>query len=503
LKESTNNNRLQVSGDFWCPADVILAAAAIAFVASLLLREFNDPDVWWHIVIGKDIIRNHFIPEIDRYSLAGWGRHYHDSHWLFQVLVASAERVGGLNAVGLIPVVIWSATLFTCYRTIRTWVIPTAASVMICVVALACNYRFIPRPDIITFLMISVYYLQLQRGRFSTIPQILFFGCLQIIWSNSHGLFVIGPFMAGCYLAEASWNRLRDKSVQVIPALRLTIVLISASLCTPFVFEGWQYAFQLAYEAGPEAHLIYKSIEELAPTFGSKTITHPDFWAFILILLPLSIVSIALMKRQQISIARVMITVALLCAALTGRRNIPLFCLVAAPLLSETIHPLRVFDSIGRVTKVVTAMVIIALTWLPLSGVFYQAFGYDPLRFGIGASPQAMPSGLPVILKEIGFKGQIYNNDRFGGFCLYHGYLPLLDGRWEVYDLTTLSLILMSPYDDSLWDALVQRYDITGALLENGVPETRALISRFMQDGSFQLIYGDNLSSFWIRRFKP
>lgn len=497
--EFTPSNPHNAHETSWRPEDIFLVVAAITVIASLLIREFNDSDVWWHIVIGKDIIRTFIVPSIDRYTLAGWGRPYHDSHWFFQILVASAERIGGLNAVGLFPVVIWSATFFACYRTIRAYVTPCAASVLICVVAFACNYRFLPRPDIMTCLMISSYYLLLQNGRFRTNLQILFFVCLQIIWSNSHGLFVIGPFMAGCYLVEGMLKRFRDNSVQIVPIFRLMILLVLASLITPFGFEGWRYAFQLAQEAGPEAHLIYKGIEELAPVFSIKTIIKPDFWAFAIITLSLLLTTAAVAIRRRVPVARGIMTAALFCAALTGRRNIPLFCLAAVPLLAEMASLLGCTIILSRMKKVVAAVSLAVIAWFPLSGKFYQSFGYDPVRFGVGSPAYAMPSGLPQVLKQIGFTGQIYNNDRFGGFCLYHGYLPLLDGRWEVYDLHTLSLILMAPYDSSLWDTLVQRYEITGALLENGVPETKALISRFMQDGSFQLMYGDAVSSFWIR----
>ena len=499
--DTTNNlsscKQTQHSCDFF---DILLTLASIIAIASLLVRQFNEPDTWWQIAIGKDILRNFSIPLVDHYTLAGWNRPYHDSHWLFQIAVAITELFGGLSAVGLIPTVIWGIVLYTCHRTILKWIKISPAAVLICIVALACNYRFIPRPDIVSCLMISVYYLLLQQERFKTFPEILLFGFLQIVWSNSHGLFVIGPFMAGCYLIEGSFRRLRGEPVQIVPVARLVTVLLVTSLCTPFAFEGWVYALKIANEAGPTADFVYKTLEELAPTFGSKTASKPDFWAFIVICVPLLLFFCAGIVKRNIPLARCMITVTLFFAALTGRRNIPIFCLVAAPLLAEFISIYTPAFSLNRAAKTAIALMLLVCSWFPFSGKFYQSYGYDPLRFGVGTPSQAMPTGLPGLLRQIGFSGQIYNNDMFGGFCLYHGYLPLIDGRWEIYDPPTLNFILRAPHDNKLWNALVSRYGISGALLENGTSATQALINRFMHDGSFELIYFDAVSTFWIRK---
>lgn len=481
------------------PIDIILVTTVSIAITSLLIRQFHEPDIWWHLAIGKDILRNLLIPVTDHYSLAGWGRPYHDSHWLFQVIVALLEKIGGLAAVGIMPAVIWSATLFICYQTMRRWVDSASAAIMLGIVAVACHYRFIPRPDIVTCLFISLFYQLLHFGRFRTAPQLLFICSLQIVWSNSHGLFVIGPFMASCYLAEAAWKSTHDPSVRLYPTLRLTIFLFLASLCTPFPFKGWQYAFQLAQEAGPGADSVFKTIGELTPLYTFKSIDKPEFWAFAIIVLLLIPMGWALARRRKLPLARAIIVIALLGTSIMARRNIPLFCLTAAPFLAEASHCIGLPVHLRRTAKIFWVLLFIVLTWSTVSGSFYRAFGYDPVRFGIGSPAHVMPTGLLQKLKEIEFSGQIYNNDRFGGFCLYHGYLPLVDGRWEVYEQETLNAILSAPYDSFLWRAVINRYDISGVLLENGLPETNALISRFLQDSSFQMIYSDAVSSFWIR----
>lgn len=499
----TGSDESQTTSSPSSPAELFLIAAAVCAIGSLLVRQFNTPDAWWQIAIGRDIISTLAVPHLDHFSAAGWGRNYHDSHWLFQIVLAAADRLGGTNAVGIIPVIIWSAAFCCCYRTMRRWLSPAASCLLLFVVAVSCNYRFTPRPEIVTCFMITLYYLRLQSGRYVSIAELSLFALLQIIWSNSHGLFVIGPFMAGCYLAEAAWRKMRHEQSELLTSARLLAVLLVASLCTPFGIHGWSYALQIAGEAGPAAGLIFKNLEELRPTFSSGMLPYPDFWGFCLLLAASIVAVISIANQRQFPLSRLLIGVALLAAAASGRRNIPLFTLAAAPLLAEACRGRLPRFSRSNLYKITLAFGLLAFTWLPLSGRYYQWFSYSPIRFGIGVPTGAQPFGLPDFLHQVNFSGQIYNNDLFGGFCLYHGILPLVDGRWEVYDQGELSTILQAPFDPAAWEWVVARYGISGALLQNGVVETKALATRFLADGSFQLAYQDSAASFWLRSAKP
>jgi len=480
----------------------LLMLATVTAIASLLIRQYNDADTWWHLAIGRDILESLSIPRTDHFSAAGWGRSYHDSHWLFQVILAGADRLGGSNAVGTFPIVVWSATFLCCFRSIRNS-LPTAASCLLLFIAvIACSSRFMPRPDIISHLMIALYYLRLQTGRYSTKSDLALFGMLQLIWSNSHGLFVIGPFMAGCYLVEAIWNTIRGKQAALKQSIWLLAVLLVATLITPFGIDGWLYALQIAQEAGStQAHVIFKDLEELRPIFHLNMLSNPDCVAFFLISAIAAVTIFLVCIYRPLSIARLCIVVALFAvAAACGRRNIPLFTLVAIPLIAESIELLNLRISLNTRALIVAAILLFCFTSLPLSGYYYQWFKYDPLRFGIGAPAEYQPSGLPDFLRRINFTGQIYNNDLFGGYCLYYGILPLVDGRWEVYDPEELSAILRAPFDEMYWAWLLNRYNVKGALLRNGEHATLSLVSRFIADGSFQMVYQDKVSTFWLRR---
>jgi tetratricopeptide (TPR) repeat protein len=95
--------------------------------------------------------------------------------------------------------------------------------------------------------------------------------------------------------------------------------------------------------------------------------------------------------------------------------------------------------------------------------------------------------------------GVLYNSNYLGGFCLYHGFRPLVDGRWEVYDPAVLTRIFEAPFKPDVWEWLVSSYGVGGAVLMHASPEAAALLPSLGRDPRWRLVYYDNAASFWLR----
>jgi hypothetical protein len=477
---------------------LLLTVATIVAIASLLIREIVDSDTWWQVAIGRDILTHFAVPRIDHFAAAAYGRSYHDSHWLFQVVVALFDRLGGMKGVGVFTVLVWSGTLLCCYRSIRIRLPHAASCLLLFIVVMACDERFTPRPDIVTCFMIAFFYSRLQLRKYRTIPEIALLAFLQVVWSNSHGLFVIGPFMAGCYLLVAVMRRCRGEESELPGTAKLFAALVLATLVTPYGLDGWHYALLLLKEAGPSSPALFKTLEELTSTFGARTRSYPEFWFFLTLLIAAVLTTVPAIRRRQLPYSSLLIVFALFAAATTGRRNIPLFALTAAPLIAENISLSFRKLSFPPVFNGALALLLLIFSWLPLSGHYYQMLDY-PERFGLGAQPSSFPAGLPDYLHKIHFSGQVYNDVMLGGFCLYHGFLPLVDGRWEVYDGSVLKKIFDAPFDKDTWEWLVATYQINGVILQNGTAETLALIPKLLSEQKFRMVYADDFFSFWLR----
>ncbi|SNB46639.1 tetratricopeptide repeat protein [Geobacter sp. DSM 9736] len=470
-------------------------------VAAFLVREVVDADTWWQVGIGRDILARWEIPGTDRFSAAGFGRPYHDSHWLFQVLLASADRLAGMVGVNLVMITLWGVILFFCYRAMCRWIPADNASLLLFCVALACSDRFTPRPDLITILMVVLFYLRLQEERYRSSWQLLLFAFLQVIWTNSHGLFVIGPFMAGCVLAGAAISSIRSGEADLKWPLLLFLAVAAASIVSPFGVDGWRYALLLATEAGPAAPTFFKTIAELTPTFGNISRSAPDFWFFLILLLLAAVAAFEALRARRFSLSRLLLIAGLAAAACTGRRNIPLFAVAAGPFIAEHLSGyLR--GHLPRAVAVAAAALILFSCWFPLSGRYYRMLNY-PIRAGLQASPILFSADFPRFMAASGFSGQLYNSNYLGGYCLYHGIRPLTDGRWEVYDSEHLEQIFSAPGDQRLWEQIVSRHALTGVLLLHDSEEANNLLPRLRNDDRWRLVYADLAVSFWMRADQP
>jgi hypothetical protein len=479
----------------------LLVLAVVCAIVAFLVHELYSLDIWWQTAIGHDILETQGVPSTDRYSVAGMGRPYHDSHWLFQVVMAFSDDLGGLVGVQLTMIAIWAATLWLCYRACRRWVGTEISAVLVFMAAMASVERFLERPEIVAFLGLSAFYLLLQERRYRGAAGLTGLGAVQVLWTNSHGLFVLGPFLVGAYWLQALFVRLRgDRAGDLVPLTRALGVVLVASCMAPFGVQGWRYVWLLFHAAGPERPQVFESLGELTGTFGAAFRSSPAFWFFALLLIATGLAVLVNLRHRRIT-GRLIIVLAMTAIAMTGRRNVVLLALVTAPFVAESLsYMLQVGWSPKRGPVLGAAVLMLVWTAYPLSGAFYLHMEI-PARAGLGVTPSFFPHHLPAFLDEIGFQGQVLNSNTLGGFYLYHGYparLPLTDGRWEIYSPEDLAFIFSGSRGAAGWQQVVARYDIDGVLLAHTSPEARAMIPELAQDPDWRPVYLDKAASFWL-----
>ena len=73
-------------------------AVVLAFFALALLPRATwpliDPDVWWHIRAGEEVLDSGAIPRVDTWSLTAAGQPWTSQDWLSNVLLALGYRLG-------------------------------------------------------------------------------------------------------------------------------------------------------------------------------------------------------------------------------------------------------------------------------------------------------------------------------------------------------------------------------------------------------------------------
>jgi tetratricopeptide (TPR) repeat protein len=480
-------------------------------IVFFMVREISDSDMWFHLAVGKQILATGSLPTFDQLSLLNYGQPVSAHLWLFQTVLAAGYPLGAGWWLQGVQVVLLSLTLFIVYRTTRRWTSPNLAWLMLLAVVIASAERFTVRPELVSFIMIALYYYRLQQGKYHSPVEIIFFFILQEIWTNSHGIFVIGPFLAGCYLAEALLKGVMGKGYKDARSLGiLTAVLTAACIVTPNGWENISYAWRLFAESNPLAPQISNSTHEMAAALGEVSRTMLPFWFyfFLIVAFLVSLVATALHCRRQLPVARTMIGFALLAASMTGMKNMPLFAIVAAPLITENLSTLGNIR-LHRIcaAAIAAAMAIAAIVWSPRPALNYLA-NWAPYRFGLGLSTDYVPVGLPPFLDQIGFYGPIYNSMDQGGFYAYHNYpkrIPFYDSRLQDYKpeeiIAASEAVSRAARNPEGWHTLLRRYDFRGVLLCN-TPDNReaaGLLPHLAKNAGWRLIYLDQAASFWIR----
>jgi tetratricopeptide (TPR) repeat protein len=355
--------------------------------------------------------------------------------------------------------------------------------------AMACVERFMPRPELVTYGAIAGLDLLLHQGRHRTARGQALIALLQVVWSNCHGLFVIGPFMVGCHLLNAVVRRARGAANDLVPLVQTFGV----------------YAWVLLTESVGSGPAVVAGVGELSPTFGQAARSDQAFWFFLTLLAATVAGAIGLLRARSIP-ARLLVLVGMTAAALTARRNVVLVALIAGPFVVQALATLRPrWLRLPRAAAIVAICVIAAWSWYPLSGRFYLDIQI-PSRIGFGVTPSFFPHRLPEFLDRVGFDGQVLNSNTLGGFYLYHrfpGQVPLTDGRWEVYDPEALDKLLTATRTGVGWRDHVARYEVDGILLAHTSSEAAAMLGQLESDPAWRLVYLDAAASFWMPAGAP
>ncbi len=442
-----------------------------------------DSDLGRHLALGNHILDTGSIPNIDIFSHTKTGEDRPPYEWASQVLFAAANRLAGLEGVIFLTGLILAATFWYVYLQANLTVNSPVISLALTLLAVAAtSIHWLPRPHIFTFLLFSIWTVNLQRARSP-----YFFGLLMLLWVNLHGGFIFGFLAWLAYLAGNVWDRLVlniDNRPQIIQLLKIGGLSLMASLITPDGPGNWQ-----AVLGNHSRYILSNTVETMSPDFYQ-----PQLWPFLL-LLALTI-AIPALSRASISSSRIFLTAGMAVTGLYMARNIPLFALVAMPYLSEAVQPLTDRSGIwkrfeenlhslqlqlrGRLwpIAVMTVMAIMAAGWLPGKAGKYQ---FDPSIFPVQAVDW---------LEEHPQPGNMFNEFNWGGYLEYRcwpGCKVFLDSQTDFYGealLRDYQLILSAGPG---WEDLIEKYDLEWTITaRNGM-----LSAKLASSLDWSLLYED------------
>ena len=455
-------------------------------------RLLNDPDTYWHIATGRWIWAHGAMPGVDPFSHTLGGAPWHAHEWLAELIIAGAYGALGWAGVVALGAASVAASLALLVRMLARFVRPTVALGATALSFYLMAAHLTARPHALALPILVAWAAALVRARAEARTPSLLLLPLMVLWANLHGGFVIGLGLAGALAVEAVVTvgapARRDA---ILGWGRFVAGAAVASLLTPYGTAGWWFPFKLM-SLGFALNFVG---EWHAPVLGP---TEP------LVLWLLALVAFAVATGLRAPLFRVLMVGGLVAMALSHTRNAELLAIVAPLLLAASV-PIRLRPSgterLGEVGPSGVHSASPHLT-LPLraggrrgilrSGavlmVLFAATAVAALRGYAHENPAIAPAPALAAARQAGLAGPVFNDYDFGGYLIFEGVAPFVDGRIDLYgDAFMRDYAAALAAEGDALSRLLARYHVAWTMLKPGEPAIAALD----RDPAWERVYAD------------
>ncbi len=486
-----------------------------------------NTDIWTHIRTGQLILERQSVPFVDWYSFTDCDRPWIEMHWLFQLVVAKLFAWGGVNLLVLVKVFLQMMTVLVCWHAAGERMPVWAKSACMLLLVICLSGRSVVRPDMVTHFLLSLWLLILIRADYKP-HRIWLLPIVQVVWTNCHGLSVLGLVVGGAYccdliarhLANGRWWLENPSENPRLPWVSLAAVATLLScLANPYFEDGATFPLVLFGKLGDDP-----SEEHMPPLVVFRMIGFKVYLVMELILwcvTGLSFVWLAFYRR--LSLMRLLLFIGFSYLAWTATRNIAIFAIVASVICCLNISDALGFRDAGLLsgaaksppaslglTRYLPHTILVVALGLMISVVtssWHRFTGRD--HFGIGeledwyihgAAQFAGRPGMPSRAFVIGY-GQ-------AAVFVFHNSPDrkvFLDGRLEVYRDSTIERYF------EIVSAIRRRHpSFVGPLLDDdgnlptivieNTPGTRRSIWAMLTCPFVRLVYADSSAAVFIQQ---
>ena len=420
---------------------VLVAVAAF----SLAVTRVEDPDAWTHLALGRLMVEARGLPAHEVFVFPSGALPYHNTEWLFDVVLYLAFRAAGLAGVVLLKATAAACAFWIIWKDATLPREPAATRGLRALIAagvlLAClpmvRPRFVERPDsvLMVFLAFTIYALDayLLEGQ----PWIFALPAVHVLWANMHPSVVVTVVPFGAVIAGGAalhlFGRSRGvempdapsaKQLKVVAAVLVTDLL--ASLLNPRGIEILTLPLQLA--ASP---WFIQEINELQrPPF--------DLYPGPYVLAALLLLTLVLLWRR-FPLAPALLAIPFAYLGLSAVRFIFVFAVVGAPVLARNLAAIASSWSGERFRRPALALAAAGLV-AGAASVGLALAGVPPLADarkspGLGMDARFVPEGALRYLDRIGMSGRLFNAFQFGGYIAWRDFprrAAIIDGRGYV-----------------------------------------------------------------------
>ncbi len=404
---------------------LIGAAAFLAFYTRPAL--LNDGDTYWHIATGRWILEHGAIPAADVFSHTLQGSPWTAHEWLSEVLLTSSFMIGGWVGVVSLAAAAIALALAMLSRFLLRHLEPIYMLVVVALCLGLFMQHLLARPHTLVAPVMVAWSIGLAQAREGGRTPRWCFALLMALWANMHASFLVGLALTGAFAIEAvlaaSSSALKKQAASDW-GIFLGISLLAA-LCTPFGVQGLLFSIEVS-------HMRYalSALNEWRS---------PDFQRFQSLELWLLIGGGAVLLRGiRLPPVRIAALLFLLHLALKHARHADLLALIAPVLVAAPFGAQwsacaksagsfldRVFNVLIPRARPAAVIVVLAL----LAAFVMRAMNLDAVRPAASPTPEAALRAV----QENHVEGAVLNAYEFGGYLIFSGVRPFIDGRADLY----------------------------------------------------------------------
>ena len=412
-----------------------LVAAVLAAIGLLMLYPVDDLDVWWLLRSGAYMVETRSFPTTDPFSGPAFGAEWINHAWAFELLLYGVYRLGGATGLVLLQALFAMATFAVLYAVLRRegagqgW-----ALIAVAVGGLAARGFWAPRPQLVTYLALAVFWGILRAYRDGRADRLVWLPVLTAVWANLHGGFMVGPTLIGlCVVGELldrAFGSERSLSPGRITRLALAgVVSLGAMFATPFHYRAVLFPLGVLGDRLAQAFII----EWGSPPFQYGQIRLIEGLVLLTLLL-------LLWAPRRPRATDIVVLAAFLHFGLQAVRNIPLLLVILIPILTKALTDVVSERGPGLVALTGWSRRQTAAAVLAVAVPFATWWNYPPRGFPdfaprVGVA-DIFPAGAVEFLKRARPPGPLFNDYGWGGYLiwrLYPEYRVSIDGRVAVY----------------------------------------------------------------------
>jgi len=471
-----------------CSMPAMMGAFLVSVVFVLKRSFFVDPDMWWHLKTGEWILSTHRWATTDPYSYTSAGAPWMSAEWLGDILIASVYRLGGLQGLEALLIVLGGAVMLALYglATLRSGNCKAAFLVSVPLISLAA-VSFNLRPQTLGFFFLIFTLTAMERFRQGKQRAVWMLPPLFLIWVNAHGSWIIGlgtvVVYLACGLVGFQAGDLEARRWTNSERLRLEIVLLLSLAAIPITPYGTRLA-AYPFTVASSLPISLANVQE----WRAMPFDLISGKIFLALLIGFFLAQVAFRFAWRLEeFLLFLFGTAMACLHV---RFLMLFVPFFAPLAATVLA--RWAPSYNRAKD--QYLINFAL----MAGIVIAMVHYFPSQHQI---EEKVASRFPVhalqYLREHPVPGPLFNTYAYGGFMIESGFKTFVDGRSELFEQTG---VLADYVDIKQLEPrtlqVLRGYGIRSVLMGRGEP----LLTVLAASPEWRRVYSDGVSELYVKQ---